>query len=700
MLNNLKKLLLSWHPFLVSLVIFIILLIVAPIEWNRYRIQQENNQAANSKEFVTYSDLNNDGKSNKIEFVNFHNEKIASVRVYKGERIINQWNFDGHIPKKKLAYFVGDKDEDERKEVYCFTFRNDSVLLNIVDPLSDSSIILKDRFITSFQKEPTESSGCNIKKGGFADFNEDGIKEFYFSTTAGYNRQPRRVFIYDIKNDSLKVSEKAGIALTNVSHFYTEDKTKPLITGHSRAFGNHTEEFPYTDQKGWLMVFDHNLDFFFKPVSFDEYPMRLLVKPFKYNGETYLFAHRNYWGSKSIPCALYVFNMEGNLVHERKLKRKHHSKNTGILIIDNDLYALSGEGDVHKLDFKLNTTEKWKIEGADKGMPEFRGDLDNDGKNEYILKGKEQNEFLITNEKLRHPVSFNVQCNEMAHPDFTVIKTGEGEKLLYAESDQVKLKFSYGQNDLYNFRFLVYVLLFGAIWFIVWLFSHIQNRIVSHRFELQQRINELQLKSVKNHMAPHTTFNLLNSISALLNKGDIEKADDMIGKYAKLLRHSVIYSDKTVIPLSEEINYISHYLEIEQYRFNNSFDYSIDVYNDADLNISVPKSLLHTFVENAVKHGVRHLVNKRGMISIGVSQERNVHKIEIKDNGIGREKAAGSTTESTQSGLKSIDKIIRFHNQYIKKQKISYQIQNLKDESHEYPGTHVIIYIRRYGRKK
>lgn len=693
MIYQLKKFLISWHPFLVSLVIFLIILIIAPVKWNKYKIEIGDKQQVSTKKLNTYADLDNNGKSNKIEFVNLHNKERTSIRVFQDDRIINQWNFDGYTRKRSLKYFIGDSDNDSFKEIYFFTFRNDSILLNMIDPLSEEPKVLRDRFIFNFKAKDSAWSGCGIKKGGFADFNEDGVKELYFSTSAGYDKQPRRVFIYDIRNDSVKVSTRAGISLRNVTHFYSEEKTKPLITASSRAFGNHSEEFPYTDQKGWLMVFDYNLDFLFNPLSFNEYPMRLLVQPFKYNDETYLFAHRNYWGSKSIPCALYVFDMEGNLIHERKLNRKNHSKNTGILIIDNELYALSGGGHVHKLNFKLNTTERWKIEGAGKGMPEFRGDLDNDGKHEYIFKGKEQNEFLIVDENLRYPVSFKAPYNEMFSPEFAVIKEEVGNKL-YVESDKVNLKLSYGQNVLYKFRFIIYVLFLGTVWFVVWLFSQMQKRIVSQRYKLQQRINELQLKSVKNHIAPHTTFNLLNSISALLNKGDIEKAENMIGKYAKLLRHSVVYSDKTVIPLSEEINYISHYLEIEQYRYNNKFDYSIEVNNDIDTNISVPKSLLHTFVENAVKHGVRHIIDKKGMIEIVVYKEENIIQIEIKDNGIGMQKAAQISTGSTKSGLKSIDKIIRFHNQYIKKQKITYKIQNLSDEPTEYPGTHVIIKIK------
>ncbi|MFP3860789.1 MAG: sensor histidine kinase [Bacteroidales bacterium] len=698
MLNNFQRYLLTWHPFLISIILFLAVVIFFPFEWNEYRVKQDQVSNVDSQKLSVYKDLNNDGIADKIEFLNFKNPKISSIRVATDKGILDQWNFKGHISKKKLTYFIGDYDGNALEEIYFFTLRNDSILLNIIEPYSKQRSIVVDRFITQYKTANTGAPDCNIHEGGITDLDNDNKKELYFGITAGYNKQPRRVFIYDIENDSLKVSDKAGISIFQISHFYPDGSSKPLLTGNINAHGNHDSDFPFTDQKGWLMVFDNNLDFWFDPISFDEYPMKLYVEPFENKGNTYLFVHKNYWGVKDIQCGLYIFNLKGEVEKERMLKRKYHSKNSSILTIKNQLYAISGEGSVHKLNFDLETVAKWEIDGMISGKPVFKGDMNDDGHNEYIFKGENNGEYLIVNKELRHPVSINIPCDKLTNPHFNVVKNNEGETLLYAESDQRRSFYTYRKNKFYNFRYFVYVLLFCLLWLFVWLFSQLQNRLVRQKYEMQQKISELQLKSIKNHIEPHFTFNLLNSISALLHKGDNDKANEMIGKYSKLLRQSVVNSDKTIVPLSEEINYVRHYLEIERYRYNYKFDYTIDIRDEADLNITVPKMFLQIFVENAVRHGIKHLTNN-GLIKILVAKVQSTYQIEILDNGIGREKAAEYSANSTKSGLSSIEKIRKYHNQHTKNQKITYEIRDLK-EGEENPGTHVIIKIKRYGRKK
>ncbi|MFP4047320.1 MAG: sensor histidine kinase [Bacteroidales bacterium] len=698
MLNNFQRYLLTWHPFLISIILFLAVVIFFPFEWNEYRVEEKKHEEATPGKLDVYEDLNGDGQSEQVRFLNFQNPNISSVRVYNNNGILEQWNFDGSTRKRNFTYFIGDYNDNSKKEIYFFTFRNDSTFLHIIEPFSREPIIRRDRFIAHHTTERTKYPDCNIHKGGFVDLNSDDKAELYFTITAGYNKQPRRAFIYDIRNDSLKVSPKGGISMYNMRHFFMNNDSIIALTVNTRAHGNHSSDFPYTDQKGWLMVFKPNLDFHFEPVSFDEYPMKLYVEPFKYEDNDYLFVFRKYFGSKNIPCALFIYNMDGELVQKRELKRKNHSRNSGILTIDNQLYGISGEGDVHRLDFELNTKKKWTIGGIIKGKPVFKADLDNDNKDEFIFKGRKDDEFIITNENLKHPVSFHAPYDTLMHPHFSIITDESGKRSFYAESDKIIAQYTYEKNIFYEFRYLIYVIGFGVLWCIVWLFSQLQNRLVRQKYEMQQKISELQLKSIKNHIEPHFTFNLLNSISALVHKGDNNKANEMIGKYSKLLRQSVVNSDKTIVPLSEEINYVRHYLEIERYRYNYKFDYTIDTRDEAALNITVPKMFLQIFVENAVRHGIKHLKNN-GLIKILVAKVQSTYQIEILDNGIGREKAAEYSVNSTKSGLSSIEKIRKYHNQHTKNQKITYEIRDLK-EGEENPGTHVIIKIKRCVRKK
>ena len=105
-------------------------------------------------------------------------------------------------------------------------------------------------------------------------------------------------------------------------------------------------------------------------------------------------------------------------------------------------------------------------------------------------------------------------------------------------------------------------------------------------------------------------------------------------------------SDAAIISLQSEISYLDNYLQLEKLRFDEKFDYSINVGEALDKEkYFVPAMLLQPYVENAIRHGMRFLENKKGSININVFAENNFLVCEIDDNGIGREKAAALKSE-------------------------------------------------------
>ena len=93
--------------------------------------------------------------------------------------------------------------------------------------------------------------------------------------------------------------------------------------------------------------------------------------------------------------------------------------------------------------------------------------------------------------------------------------------------------------------------------------------------------------------------------------------------------------------MQSEISYLDNYLQLEKLRFEDKFDYAIAVNKEIDKEqVFVPAMLLQPYVENAIRHGMRFLENKKGQININIKKENNFIVCEIDDNGIGREKAA------------------------------------------------------------
>jgi LytS/YehU family sensor histidine kinase len=105
----------------------------------------------------------------------------------------------------------------------------------------------------------------------------------------------------------------------------------------------------------------------------------------------------------------------------------------------------------------------------------------------------------------------------------------------------------------------------------------------------------------------------------------------------------------------------------------------------------VPKMIIQTYTENAVKHGLFPL-EKQGKLTIGISEAEGFLTICVEDNGIGRKKAAESKTKSTGKGMKIMKQYFEVFNER-NQEKITFEIVDLTDENREACGTKVIIKI-------
>ncbi len=154
---------------------------------------------------------------------------------------------------------------------------------------------------------------------------------------------------------------------------------------------------------------------------------------------------------------------------------------------------------------------------------------------------------------------------------------------------------------------------------------------------INKRLAQLEMRALKAKMNPHFIFNSLNSIQSLITKGDDRSSLIYLNKFGKLIREVLENSEKSRIPLAEELNILEKYIQLEALRFENQFSYSIETDEKLDTNeIIVPNLLLQPYVENAIHHG---LVPKDydGKLTISVSENNGLLQFDIADNGIGRQ---------------------------------------------------------------
>jgi len=209
--------------------------------------------------------------------------------------------------------------------------------------------------------------------------------------------------------------------------------------------------------------------------------------------------------------------------------------------------------------------------------------------------------------------------------------------------------------------------------------------------EIALKMSELRLHSIHNQIDPHFTYNAINSIAASLLGEDRQTAYIYFVKLSKLMRAILKQNNQLTTTLEEEIDFVNSYVQIQQYRFKNHFDFELKVDGEVNLKTTIPKMCIQTFAENAIKHGLLSM-KEMGKLFIHVYYDRDKLCLLIQDNGIGREKAAREKTSGTSNGLRIISGYFDYFNQFNSK-KLSYKITDLFDAEQQAAGTSILILI-------
>jgi hypothetical protein len=150
--------------------------------------------------------------------------------------------------------------------------------------------------------------------------------------------------------------------------------------------------------------------------------------------------------------------------------------------------------------------------------------------------------------------------------------------------------------------------------------------------DLERRLIESQLQSLRAQLQPHFLFNALNTISAF-TETDPQTARRLMGQLGDLLRASLTHANRTLVTLGEELTFLDDYLAIESARFEGRIAVSVKA-DDALLNVMVPSFLCQPLVENAIRHGVAPRVSG-GRVEITAARTGSTLTLRIRDDGLG-----------------------------------------------------------------
>ncbi|WP_162628203.1 PAS domain S-box protein [Arcticibacterium luteifluviistationis] len=209
------------------------------------------------------------------------------------------------------------------------------------------------------------------------------------------------------------------------------------------------------------------------------------------------------------------------------------------------------------------------------------------------------------------------------------------------------------------------------------------GEVKNKALKAEMAMAELELKTLQMQMNPHFIFNSLNSIQSFILKNDVISTNDYLTKFARLIRSFLDSSRSVKIRLREEIKLLQLYVEMEQMRFADKFDFKINVGPDVDTLVEVPSMMLQPFVENAINHGIRYKQEK-GLLAITFENQGDSLLCKIEDDGVGADRANEILDKTNKGyisqGLKITAERLMTYNA-IHKSHITYDVSNLNDKS-------------------
>ncbi|HEX7493546.1 MAG TPA: histidine kinase [Bacteroidales bacterium] len=642
-----------------------------------------------SGQFI-YTDLNSDSISESV----FTGKGTPYFYICAKDYNLNyydQWNLTDSLNPSISEIFFGNYDHDRFKEIYIFTYKGDSLFLNVNELLDPAGTRMDRIFITKIGYLKGEVTST-LKSIGFFDENGDGKDELFFGITTGFDEDPRRVYRFDLVHKNLHSSQFTGIICMDPKMADVDGDNKPEIFGDMSASGNFGIKVPFSDSSTWFMVFNDSLRFEFPPEEFHGYANGLQTN-FYDNGieKNYVVAHRvGGTDTTVLDSRILVYSPRGKLLRYRlfsdlgifrnfRLYIDNYIKSNKIYILENKFFELD---DSLKLVRTVDIPFKSQIYA-------YQADLNDDDVNEFLLYSEDEEKLAVYGSGLEKLIEMKFKTSHYLWK-FSQYLSKDHQHSLFLNSGDKGYFLRLSRSKYYYLGYLAYPGIYLLFLMFIILTKRINTLQIVQKESLNRRLVILQLQGIKSQLDPHFTFNTLNSIASLIYLEDRQTAYDYMIKFTELLRGMINDAEKVYRNLSEELEFVTTYLDLEKLRFGEKFTYEIIIGEGVSQREQVPKLVLQTFAENAIKHGIMSSV-QGGLLKIRVDKERDYLKLIIEDNGIGREAAQGHST-STGKGLKLTTEFYDILNQ-INKKPIRHFIIDLHNEAGDPSGTRVEVWV-------
>jgi LytS/YehU family sensor histidine kinase len=198
------------------------------------------------------------------------------------------------------------------------------------------------------------------------------------------------------------------------------------------------------------------------------------------------------------------------------------------------------------------------------------------------------------------------------------------------------------------------------------------------------------MTALRSQMNPHFIFNAIGSIQHFILQNEAKQSYNYLAKFSMLIRNILNNSREEYISLEQEVTTLQLYIELEQIRFTNPFQFIIDIDETIDMEIDIPTMLIQPYIENSIWHGLMPKQSGGILELLFKKVDSTIHVI-IRDNGVGR-KVKDSSQQYISKGMSITEQRIETL-EATSQTKFNTRIVDLKDENNNSIGTEVNLII-------
>lgn len=298
--------------------------------------------------------------------------------------------------------------------------------------------------------------------------------------------------------------------------------------------------------------------------------------------------------------------------------KKNQNQNTNI--VSNNLgYAFLQSGNNTEAIYYLNLA-----------LPSAKGELRslvyNNLSQTYQTKGdfKKAYEYLEQNIKVKDSIDIQAQREKVVEltEKYESEKQQQDIKLLNAKNALNQSKLKAQRNLLWALGILV----LSGIGLGLLFYRNQKIKLLLNTAKIQSRLLQTQLN-------PHFLFNALNSMQSFNYTDKKEKLSDYINSFSKLMRSILESSNQDFITVEEDAKALNEYINLQQLSSNDQFTATVSIDETVNRDRLMPPMFTQPFLENAIIHGMKNLIN--GRIKISYQNNENKLIVAIEDNGKG-----------------------------------------------------------------